>query len=534
MAVGIQGNEMEVPMDAWPSAGDYAMAVQALSTTARHAALRGARPRLGALGLPKSASGQRAIVFPLDTPDGVVALRCPTAPSRHAVERHLALEQHRTRDPLPAFATCRLLDDAIVVRQRARPAAVLEWIDGDTLDCAVQARVDNPSSLRVLADKWREVTAGTAAACVAHGDYQHGNVLVDVNGSLRVVDFDAVWLPTLEHLPPGESGHPAYQHPARAGTGAWGRWVDAFSVLLIDVSLRAVAADRDLWSEFHSGDNLIFGPDDLQSPGDGGLWPRLFESSDRDVAVLAGRLASWCSDAVDAHSVEEALAPARASSWTTAPMTSPAGFLDRPTEVISSADGPATSSTTGAEPTATVPRARRYVSVVASILLLVAAGVAGASIQDRDAASVSGSELTPQTSSASNVVAPSTTTPAPSSAPSTSTGAAAPSVPPPPTRAAPVPSPSIGEPAPSPRASTVVVPALLGKSYAQAKSMLEALDLVPEPWPFNRSDVPRYTVIDQPAKFAAGTRVAPGTSVQFGVADPPYCAAHPTKETCTR
>ena len=48
----------------------------------------------------------------------------------------------------------------------------------------------------------------------AHGDLQHGNVLVDQEGQLRLVDFDSVWIPQLQGQPaPTESGHPNYQPP---------------------------------------------------------------------------------------------------------------------------------------------------------------------------------------------------------------------------------------------------------------------------------------------------------------------------------
>jgi hypothetical protein len=525
---------MVTPNLAWPSAGDFALAVLAIERTARHEAVRGARPRLGALGLPLSASGQHAIVFPLDTREGTLALRCATTPGGQEAERYLALEQHRARHPVASFATCRLIDDAILVGPHAWPAVTLEWIAGEPLDMAIAARLDDTDALRRLAEEWRRVAAEVARADVAHGDYQHGNVLVDEAGSIRLVDFDGVWLPTLAHLPPRESGHPAYQHPARARDGSWGPKIDAFSVLLIDVSLRAVAAERELWTDFHHGDNVLFSQNDLESPGEGGLWTRLSESPDRDVAALGARLASWCRDPIDAHSVEEALSPPPSRPLSPMPAIESARTLDRPLQVVLAPDDGARPSS-GRPGSPSVSRPRRFVTVAASIMLLLAPGLTWVALQDREAGS-NGTEQASHTVTETDQ--PATT--APASAPPTmapTTVLVPPSTTQSPNGSAqgekPVPPTTIAPP-PPPAPSSVVVPQLIGKTHAQAKAMLEALGLVAEPWPFNRTDVPRYTVVDQPTKFAAGTRVPPGTKIQFGVADPPYCAAHPTKETCAR
>jgi hypothetical protein len=57
-------------------------------------------------------------------------------------------------------------------------------------------------------------------AGVAHGDLQHGNVLLvpatDTDRlSLKLVDYDGMFVPALTGAQTGEVGHPAYQHPQR-------------------------------------------------------------------------------------------------------------------------------------------------------------------------------------------------------------------------------------------------------------------------------------------------------------------------------
>ena len=51
---------------------------------------------------------------------------------------------------------------------------------------------------------------------VAHGDLQHGNVLVMADGSLRLIDYDGMWVPKLKGQKSNEIGHPDYQSPLRS------------------------------------------------------------------------------------------------------------------------------------------------------------------------------------------------------------------------------------------------------------------------------------------------------------------------------
>jgi Predicted unusual protein kinase len=75
----------------------------------------------------------------------------------------------------------------------------MDWIDGRTLNEYVDFLVagSNAAALTTLAGRWRELVALLQRSEFAHGDLQHGNVMVDQDGQLRLVDFDGVWIPQL-------------------------------------------------------------------------------------------------------------------------------------------------------------------------------------------------------------------------------------------------------------------------------------------------------------------------------------------------
>ena len=77
------------------------------------------------------------------------------------------------------------------------------------------------------------------AANIAHGDLQHGNVVV-VGDQLRLLDYDGMFVPALANKQSNECGHRNYQLPKRSRWD-YGPHLDHFSAWVIYVSLVAVA-----------------------------------------------------------------------------------------------------------------------------------------------------------------------------------------------------------------------------------------------------------------------------------------------------
>ena len=80
---------------------------------------------------------------------------------------------------------------------------------------------------------------------MAHGDLQHGNVLlvpVPETGrlSLQLVDYDGMFVPALAGFKTGEVGHPAYQHPQRLREAIYNAQIDRFSHLAIYTAIQGV------------------------------------------------------------------------------------------------------------------------------------------------------------------------------------------------------------------------------------------------------------------------------------------------------
>jgi Metal binding domain of Ada len=308
-----------LPANFWPSARQFAEAVQCPSICFAEPTLRGMLPAVDRLGMPLVTSGQFAYVFKLNAPQGgeSIAVRCFRGFLGDREARYHALDAHLAASRLASLPRFRYFPHGILVAGRRYPALVMEWIAGPTLDVYLEETVGRREVLLHLAGEWLRLMSELRAAGVAHGDLQHGNVIVE-RGRLRLVDLDGMFVPALEGVQSSEVGHQHYQHPAR-DAAFFSLAVDNFSALVVYLSLVALAERPSLWAEHHD-ENLIFKRADFADPDSSALFRQVRELGG-EPAALADALASaakagpaetpWLLDLVQAQT--------KLPAWMTAP-----------------------------------------------------------------------------------------------------------------------------------------------------------------------------------------------------------------------
>jgi len=281
-------------VNAFPAAGDYYKAVQAPARCFTVPRLQAAEFVWDSLG-PTLARGSSAVVFQAAVQGRPQALRCYIREDASSRDRYSALDAYLAgHDLSPYVSGTTWLDGAIAVNRLTWPVLTMDWINGRTLNEYVDFLVtgSNAAALATLAGRWRELVALLQRSDFAHGDLQHGNVMVDQDGQLRLVDFDGVWIPQLAgQAPPTEFGHPNYQHPLQHG---WGRWLDTFSALVIYLSLVVLSKDPGLWLALYNSKNLLFAKNDFFPPFKTEAWKQLAALGDPQVDQLARKLQECC------------------------------------------------------------------------------------------------------------------------------------------------------------------------------------------------------------------------------------------------
>jgi hypothetical protein len=271
----------------WPTARHYAEAVQCPAVCFEESALKRMLAAVDRLGMPLVTSGQFAYVFKLNGEPGVsLAVRCFRGYLGDRAERYSALDAHLEAHRINALPRFKYLPRGILVTGRRYPVLVMEWVEGPTLDVYLDEAVSRREALTHLADEWLRLVAALSEAEVAHGDLQHGNIIVE-RGQLRLVDLDGMYVPALEGFRASEVGHQHYQHPARDITH-FSRDTDNFSALVVYLSLISLAERPELWREHHD-ENLLFTRADFTDPDASALFPKI-EAIGEEHARLASAL----------------------------------------------------------------------------------------------------------------------------------------------------------------------------------------------------------------------------------------------------
>lgn len=206
------------------------------------------RPDLTPLGLPRPITGGFASVYKLQCLQRTWAVRCFLRQFHDHHRRYAAISEHLTRHRLPYTVGFTFLCNGIKVRGQWYPILKMEWVQGEPLSAFIERHLGNRSTLLSLARRWFEMVKALQKASIAHGDLQHSNVLV-VDGQLRLIDYDGMYVPALSGEGSHEVGHRNYQHPLRTESD-FGPYLDNFSAWVVYVSLIALAADPGLWKQF--------------------------------------------------------------------------------------------------------------------------------------------------------------------------------------------------------------------------------------------------------------------------------------------
>lgn len=287
----------------WPHATDYSSAIQNPSLCFGDAELaQGVAVSTDLLlGLPLSYAGNFATVYKVVSASGQAwAVKCFTRPVHDLRERYQQISRHLERQRRRFAVDFHYLPEGIRLRDTWYPVLKMHWIEGVSLNSFLAQHASHPVVLAQLAQVWFRLATELREARMAHGDLQHGNVLLVPGRSssalvLRLIDYDGMWVPELANNPSEEVGHPNYQHPMRLDQGGADAEIDRFSHLVIYTALRAVqVGGRGLWDAHDNGENLLFREADFRQPRHSKLFASLLAFPEESVRILAGHLVEAC------------------------------------------------------------------------------------------------------------------------------------------------------------------------------------------------------------------------------------------------
>jgi hypothetical protein len=183
------------------------------------------------------------------------AASCFLRQTSNRKDRYAKIAEFVHNDALTSTVDFQFLEEGIRVNGNWYPILKMEWVNGRSLNHFVQEHLYNTEKIAQLADKFRTMVLNLGTEGIAHGDLQHGNILLCEN-EIRLVDYDGMYVPSLSGEESHELGHPNYQHPLRS-RNHFGPYLDNFSSWIIYLSLRLLTMEPALWQTFNGGDEKL-------------------------------------------------------------------------------------------------------------------------------------------------------------------------------------------------------------------------------------------------------------------------------------
>lgn len=216
-------------------------------------------------GFPRVRSGGFALTYKIENHKNNYAVRCFHKNVHDRYIRYQAISAAIMRLKNPNLVQIRYTGKGIKVGKNWFPITLMPWVEGDTLERFVYKHLGFPKVINDLATKFLQCVSQMQMNQMAHGDLSHQNILVQ-NNELVLVDYDGMFVPSLQGRKSCEIGHSNFQHPGR-NMDHFNIDLDRFSSIVIYLALKALAIHPDLWNKYEqSGDGLLFRKKDFVHP----------------------------------------------------------------------------------------------------------------------------------------------------------------------------------------------------------------------------------------------------------------------------
>lgn len=262
----------------YPTITEYKDAIRQSSVTFR--TMAALEPVYQPDGELTFSSGNFAVVFKMrNTAAGnFKAIKCFTREVEGRRERQRAIAEYLNGIQSSYLVHFEWLDEELWVEsdqteQREFPVVVMDWVEGETLGALVAhlCRNNQKTELETLATHFDQMAKRLLEQPFAHGDLKHDNIIIRPDGSLVLVDYDGMFVPSLTGQQALETGSPAYRHPKRTEQ-MFDEYLDDFSMLVVSLSLWTLKEIPDWHSVYNTQENLLISPGDLELHSESALF----------------------------------------------------------------------------------------------------------------------------------------------------------------------------------------------------------------------------------------------------------------------
>ena len=166
------------------------------------------------------------------------------------------------------------------------PVLLMDWVDGETMEAYIAANYQKQSAMSMLSYRFGKMAAWLRTQSFSHGDIKPDNIIVRPDGSLTLVDYDGMFVPSMKGSKSPTIGTRDFCHPLRT-VDDFDETIDDFSLASIALSLKAISMKSTLLDIYGALDRLLFSENDYRNPSNSKVISALQElMCDKDFCTL--------------------------------------------------------------------------------------------------------------------------------------------------------------------------------------------------------------------------------------------------------
>ena len=274
----------------YPLISEYVKAIQDAGDNLEQ--LAHLTPVLDDHGEPYRSSGAFAVVFKMqDKSTGkYYALKCFTEEQEGRADAYRQIADELDMVDSPYITSVKYMEKELFVDSQCEedefPVLLMDWVDGETMEAYIAANYHNQSAMSMLCYRFGKMAAWLRSQSFAHGDVKPDNIIVRPDGSLTLVDYDGMFVPSMKGSQSPTIGTRDFSHPLRT-VDDFDETIDDFSLASIALSLKAISMKSTLLDIYGASDRLLFSENDYRNPSNSKVISALQElMCDKDFCTL--------------------------------------------------------------------------------------------------------------------------------------------------------------------------------------------------------------------------------------------------------
>lgn len=305
-----------------PSSVDYQGAIQNPGLAFRDPDLKQGTIESNSFGIPVARSGGFAITYKVDSKTSQRAVRLFHRHSPNLADQYDQITRFFGSRKMVRFLDFEYQPDGIMVLGQHYPLVKMRWSNSPTLGKWLEQNYSQSENVRQLSRNFASAIQDLEQFGVAHGDLQHGNILV--GNDITFIDYDGMFVPGMYRSQSTELGHRNYQSQLRTARDV-GPHIDRFSSYVISLSLDAISLNPGLYEKHCSGENLLFTASDFVDPLRSELFAKLkgipaIRSRTENLELACLTELEYLPTLADFNSSHSGLTKSRASGVITTPL----------------------------------------------------------------------------------------------------------------------------------------------------------------------------------------------------------------------